>query len=103
VPLIIRQLRPTDVALMEAPVTMFGDAFSEVETYTGNRPSADYLRRLVGGDTFIALVALKGSEVVGGLAAYALRKFEQERSEIYIYDPGCLSSTPARGNRDGVG
>ena len=24
--------------------------------------------------------------MVGGLAAYVLRKFEQERSEIYIYD-----------------
>jgi aminoglycoside 3-N-acetyltransferase I len=29
---------------------------------------------------------LKGSEVVGGIAAYELKKFEQERSEIYIYD-----------------
>jgi len=29
---------------------------------------------------------LKNGEVVGGIAAYELRKFEQERSEIYIYD-----------------
>jgi aminoglycoside 3-N-acetyltransferase I len=35
---------------------------------------------------FIALVALKDSEVIGGIAAYELIKFEQERSEIYIYD-----------------
>nr|WP_017324751.1 GNAT family N-acetyltransferase [Synechococcus sp. PCC 7336] len=34
----------------------------------------------------IALAALKHGEVVGGLAAYELQKFEQERSEIYIYD-----------------
>ena len=32
------------------------------------------------------MVALTGDEVVGGLAAYELRKFEQERSEVYIYD-----------------
>lgn len=32
------------------------------------------------------LVALAGNEVVGGLVAYQLDKFEQERSEIYIYD-----------------
>ncbi|KPP97432.1 MAG: putative acetyltransferase [Marinobacter sp. HL-58] len=32
------------------------------------------------------LAALEDGQVVGGLAAYALRKFEQERSEIYIYD-----------------
>jgi aminoglycoside 3-N-acetyltransferase I len=29
---------------------------------------------------------LKAGEVVGGLTAYDLKKFEQERSEIYIYD-----------------
>jgi aminoglycoside 3-N-acetyltransferase I len=29
---------------------------------------------------------LKGGVVVCGLAAYELKKFEQERSEIYIYD-----------------
>jgi aminoglycoside 3-N-acetyltransferase I len=34
----------------------------------------------------IALAALVGGRVVGGLAAYILRKLEQERSEIYIYD-----------------
>jgi aminoglycoside 3-N-acetyltransferase I len=29
---------------------------------------------------------VKGGEVVGGIAAYELKKFEQERSAIYIYD-----------------
>lgn len=57
-----------------------------MDTYSGNRPPAAYLRRLLGGDTFIALAALKSGEVVGGLAAYELHKFEQQRSEIYIYD-----------------
>jgi aminoglycoside 3-N-acetyltransferase I len=31
-------------------------------------------------------VALADDTVVGGLVAYSLRKIEQERSEIYIYD-----------------
>src|SRR3546814_20940493 len=48
-------------------------------------PSTTRLRSL-GSDTFIALAAIKGDEVVGGIAAYVLPKFEQERSEIYIYD-----------------
>ena len=39
-----------------------------------------------GGDNFIALAATANGDVVGGLAAYVLQKFEQERSEIYIYD-----------------
>ena len=83
---VIRHLTPDDIALMEALLTTFGEAFNDVDTYTGNRPGADYLRRLLGGDSFIALAAMKNSTVVGGIAAYELRKFEQERSEIYIYD-----------------
>jgi aminoglycoside 3-N-acetyltransferase I len=86
VSLVIRHLTPDDIALMEALSETFGEAFKDVDTYTGHRPSADYLRRLLGGDSFIALAALKSGDVVGGIAAYELRKFEQERSEIYIYD-----------------
>jgi len=71
---------------MKALLATFGDAFDEVETYGGNQPSADYLERLLGTDYFIALAALKNGEVVGGITAYELKKFEQERSEIYIYD-----------------
>jgi aminoglycoside 3-N-acetyltransferase I len=82
----IHQLSPDDVALMEALLTTFGEVFGEVETYCGKRPSADYLRRLLGRDHFVALAALKSGQVVGGVTAYELRKFEQERSEIYIYD-----------------
>src|SRR5262245_43923857 len=82
----IRKLSSDDVALMEGMSAMFGHAFNEPETYGGARPSEAYLRRLLGGDSFIAVAALQGNEVVGGLAAYELQKFERERSEIYIYD-----------------
>jgi aminoglycoside 3-N-acetyltransferase I len=82
----IQQIVPDDVALMEALLATFGEAFDDMKTYSTKRPSVGYLRRLIGSDYFIALAALKGSEVVGGVAAYELKKFEQERSEIYIYD-----------------
>ena len=82
----IHQLAPDDVALMDALLATFGEAFDEVETYGGKRPSMAYLRQLLGSGYFIALAALEEREVVGGLAAYELKKFEQERSEIYIYD-----------------
>ena len=82
----IRHLTPGDIPVMEALLATFGKAFEDVATYTANRPSTGYLRQLLGGDSFIALAALKGDEVVGGIAAYELRKFEQERSEIYLYD-----------------
>ena len=82
----IRQLAPDDVTLMRAMSETLGEAFGETETYSGNRPRDEYLRRLLGGAFFIAIAALKAGEVVGGLVAYELKKYEQERSEIYIYD-----------------
>lgn len=82
----IHHLTSNDIPLMKALLTALGKAFDEVETYTAKCPSEDYLRRLLGSDTFMALAAVKSGEVVGGLTAYELRKFEQERSEIYIYD-----------------
>lgn len=82
----IHLLSRDDVALMRDLLGVFGQAFGEVDTYTGARPGRAYLERLLGSDCFIALAALKRNEVVGGIAAYELNKFEQERSEIYIYD-----------------
>jgi aminoglycoside 3-N-acetyltransferase I len=85
-PIDVRQLGPRDIQSMKALLTMFGEAFNDMGTYTAKCPSEQYLARLLGGDSFIALAAVKDGEVVGGIAAYELRKFEQERSEIYIYD-----------------
>ena len=82
----VRRLGSTDLEPMHALLTMFGEAFGEPETYGAARPSDDYLRRLLGNEQFIALAAVDGFSVVGGLAAYVLDKFEQERSEVYIYD-----------------
>ena len=82
----IREVARDEVELMRALLDMFGRAFDEVTTYSSRQPGAAYLERLLSTDYFIALVALSGETVVGGLAAYELRKFEQERSEVYIYD-----------------
>lgn len=91
-PLNIRQLTPADLPLMESLSTVFGAAFNDMGAYTKNRPRPSYLQKLLGSENFIALAALKGSEVVGGIAAYELKKFEQERSEIYIYDLAVLAA-----------
>ena len=82
----ILQLGPGDAGLMDAVLSFFGEAFNDPVSYTSKRPSTDYLRTLLGGDSFIALAKLDGDKVTGALCAYELRKFEQERSEIYIYD-----------------
>lgn len=85
-PALIRQLGPGDLGLFRAMLAMFGAAFGEADTYTRAQPDDAYLKELLGGKTFLAVAAVRDDAVVGGLAAYELRKFEQARSEIYIYD-----------------
>ena len=71
---------------MRALLSLFASAFDDADSYLAAQPSDAYLSKLLDRDDFIPLVAVEGERVVGGLAAYVLRKFEQERSEIYIYD-----------------
>lgn len=85
-PFRVEVLAAEDVCLFEAMLDVFGEAFDDVPTYSAARPGKDYLQRLFASGSFIALAALKDDRVVGALAAYELQKFEQERSEIYIYD-----------------
>lgn len=93
----IRQLGPDDVPMLEALNACFGEVFGDMETYTGQRPSAAYQRRLLARDSFVALAALDGETVVGGLAAYELHKFEREWSEMYIYDLAVRASHRRQG------
>lgn len=82
----VRQLSGSDVVLLKQLLHVFAEAFKDVATYQDAVPGDDYLRSLLERSHFIVLVAINGNEVIGGLAAYELEKFEQERREIYIYD-----------------
>ena len=93
----IRRLDRTDVQLMHGMLAMFGEAFEDVATYSSARPRASYLEDLLASASFIAIAALQNGVVIGGLAAYELRKFEQERSEIYIYDLAVASEHRRKG------
>ena len=93
----VRHLTPADVPLMEAMLSLFGEVFADTATYGAKRPDARYLAALLAGDSFIALAGLVDDTVVGGLAAYELKKFEQARSEIYIYDLAVAAAHRRRG------
>jgi hypothetical protein len=75
----VYHLAARDMRLLRGMLAMFGDAFHEQRTYTDKQPGEDYLRGLLAGEKFIALAALRGETVIGGLAAYVLEKFEQEK------------------------
>ncbi|HEX6852231.1 MAG TPA: AAC(3)-I family aminoglycoside N-acetyltransferase [Candidatus Polarisedimenticolaceae bacterium] len=93
----IRILGPDDLPTMRDMLSLFGAAFDDRDTYTAKPPPDDYLRGLLANPTFLAIAGLDHAEVVGGLAAYVLPKFERARSEIYIYDLAVAESHRRRG------
>lgn len=81
----IRQLAPADLPLMRALNALFGSAFEDPQSYGANPPDDDWLLAQLAKEHVIALTAIAGEAVIGGLVAYELPKLEQARSEIYIY------------------
>jgi aminoglycoside 3-N-acetyltransferase I len=92
----------SDVPVLKALLAVFGEAFGDPDAYQGSVPTNAYLEALLRKPHFIAIAALQGVEVVGGLAAYELEKFEQARSEIYIYDLAVLEAHRRKGVATGL-
>lgn len=84
--MMIQRLTKNDIDKMRKLNEVFAVAFEDKETHLQKLPRDSYLQTLLEKSHFIALTAMQGEEVVGGLVAYVLEKYEQERSEIYIYD-----------------
>lgn len=85
-PVTVRRLTIADVPVLRKLNALFGTAFDEPGTYTAEPPSDAYLQDFLAKQHIAAVVALAGEEIVGGLVAYELEKFERERREFYIYD-----------------
>lgn len=85
-PTTLHTLTPGDTAMFRAMLALFGEAFEDRDTYTAKQPDDGYIDGLLSGRNFLALVVRSGVEVIGGMAGYVLPKFEQARSEFYIYD-----------------
>jgi aminoglycoside 3-N-acetyltransferase I len=81
-----RRLRAQDLGSMRELNALFSDVFADPDSYAAHPPSDAYLADLLDKEHVVALAALAGSRVIGGLVAYELDKFEQARREIYIYD-----------------
>jgi len=82
-----KMLGAADLAAMKALLRLFGEVFGDLDTYQGAVPSDAYLLGLLRDATFFAVAAHdERGATIGALAAYELKKFEQERSEVYIYD-----------------
>ncbi len=97
-----QQISAADLALLKSLLAVFGEAFGEPDTYEGAVPGDAYLEALLKKPHFIALAALRDGDVVGGLAAYELEKFERARSEIYIYDLAVREADRRKGVATGL-
>lgn len=94
---VVRAIGTNETHLLDALMDVFGEAFEDVETYGGAKPTQQYAERLLGSECFVTLVALDGDRVVGGLTAYELMKPERSRSEMYVYDLAVSATHRRRG------
>lgn len=85
-PYSIIRLREGDLTVLRRMIHLFGEVFEEPETYLSEKTSSAYLEGLLRKPHILFMAAMYENLIIGGLAAYVLDKFEQERSEIYIYD-----------------
>ena len=82
---------------MRAINRVFAAGFDDHENYASAPPGDDWAARWLANPNHIALIAEAGDEPLGALAAYVLPKFEQERSEIYIFDMAVIESARRQG------
>ncbi|HVF83438.1 MAG TPA: AAC(3)-I family aminoglycoside N-acetyltransferase [Sphingomicrobium sp.] len=93
----VHRLGSEDERLFRGMNELFADVFEDRETYLSASPGPRYVAELLADSSFVALVALSDDRIVGALTAYRLRKPEQERSELYIYDLGVVASARRQG------
>ncbi len=86
----IKTIGSNEHHLFDGMLDVFAKAFDDTESYSSKRPAPEYVSRILKSDNFVGLVAIQADRVIGALAAYELMKFEQERSEFYIYDLAVL-------------
>src|SRR5262245_3017148 len=82
----VRRADPADMPLLRGLNALFARVFADPDSYASAPPTDEYLRRLLALEHVVVLAASTDDEVIGGLVAYELEKFEQARRELYIYD-----------------
>jgi aminoglycoside 3-N-acetyltransferase I len=81
---------------------VFAAGFDDPESYADAPPPDDWAAGWLANPNHIALIAEAGGAAVGALTAYVLPKFEQARSEVYLYDLAVLECARRRGVATGL-
>lgn len=78
----ISRLRENDLLLFIKLVELLNEVFEEYYTVA----SKERLKKLLSKSEFYAIVIVKNDAIVGGLTAYELQRYYNDKSELYIYD-----------------
>ncbi|MEL6529486.1 MAG: GNAT family N-acetyltransferase [Pseudomonadota bacterium] len=93
----VRRLGESDLLGFRAMNALYSDVFDEPENYSEKPPSEAYVSEWLANPNHIALLAEGDGAAVGALSGYILPKFEQQRSELYIYDLAVRETYRRRG------
>lgn len=91
-----KKLRSEDISYFEDLIVLF-EAVFEMKEFV--MPKGEYLRGLLGKESFHVFVALKERSVIGGLTAYTLNQYYSEKPLAYIFD----LAVAHRWQRQGIG
>lgn len=89
----VRRLVSGDEAAAAAMFALMATVFGEV----GEPLPDDYVKDLLGRDSFWAIAAFDGEDVVGGLTAHTLSMTRSPSSEVFIYDLAVREDHQRRG------
>ena len=81
---------------------VFAEGFEDPEHYAAAPPDDAWAASWLANPDHIALLAKADGAPVGALAGYVLPKFEQARSEVYIYDLAVLEAARRQGVASGL-
>ncbi len=82
----VRRLGAGDLVAFRAMNHLFADVFGELENYSHRQPDDAYAESLLERSEVLLLIAEEEGRVTGAIGGYILPKFEQQRSELFIYD-----------------
>lgn len=93
----VRRIGPGELAGYRAMNAVFSDVFEEPEHYSDHKPDDAYCDAWLANPNNVGIIAEDEGQAIGALAGYILPKFEQARSEGYIYDLAVCESHRRRG------
>ena len=93
----VRRLGQGDITGFRSMNEVFSDVFGEPENYSEKKPDDAYCEAWLANPNNVGLLAIEGGKSIGAIGGYVLPKFEQARSECYIYDLAVREDARRRG------